>query len=167
MPIPNVQASDGNQSQGEASSFENLQVGSLFQANDSVSSLATVGNGVLTGALLLGRFISRGGAQTAAFTDTTDTANNILTAFQAFLLSVYTNPATKVSQTFKTRLLKPSSLVVRYINSTADIATIAPGTGVTINGTATVAAGGFRDFLVTLNPAAGTVTMTNIGSGTD
>ncbi|MHB1933637.1 MAG: hypothetical protein ACYCR5_04545 [Leptospirillum sp.] len=111
----------------------------------TVGSLTTVGNATLTAALLLGQIISRGGAQTAAFTDTTDTAADIIAAF-GYLVG---------------------SVVVRIINTTADVQTIAGGTGVTISGTATLAAGTFRDFLMTMDVGANTVTLTNIGSGTD
>lgn len=118
--------------------------GGPIVGNESVGSLTTVGNGTLTAALLAAGIVSRGGAQAAAFTDTTDTATNII----AQIGYLY------------------GSIKIRIINTTADVQTIAGGTGVTISGTATLAAGTFRDFLLTMD-TNNTVTLTNIGSGTD
>ena len=57
---------------------------------------------------------------------------------------------------------------LRICNSGAGVLTLAGGTGVTVSGTATVAGGTFRGFIVnyTGTPSAPIVTMTNIGSGT-
>lgn len=54
---------------------------------------------------------------------------------------------------------------LRVINTNAGVLTLTGGAGVTINGTATVAANTSRDFYVTYS-AAGAVTFQNIGSGT-
>lgn len=53
-------------------------------------------------------------------------------------------------------------------NSGSGTMTLAGGTGVTVTGTATIANGVFRDYLVTYGgtDAAPTVTFTNVGSGT-
>ncbi len=133
-------------------SAQNVTVGGEISANtvqtnmpvvdaESVGSLTTVGNGTITAALLLGLIVSRGGSQAGAFTDTTDTAANIISAFGG----------------------NAGTVRVRIINNTADTQTIAGGTGVTIVGTATLATNTFRDFLITM--AGSTVTLTNIGSG--
>jgi hypothetical protein len=55
--------------------------------------------------------------------------------------------------------------VVRIINSSAGITTVVGGTGVTITGTATLAVGSFRDFLVTVTGAA-SMTFQSVGTGT-
>lgn len=117
--------------------------GSIIDA-EAVGALDTVGNGTLTVALLGGQIVSRGGSQTAAFTDTTDTAANIITQFGS----------------------NSGTLKVRILNTTADVETIAGGTGVTISGNNTIAAGAYRDFLLTMDTANNTVTLTNLGTGT-
>ena len=59
------------------------------------------------------------------------------------------------------------SYVLRIINETAatNAWTLVGGTGVTINGTATISAASFTDFLVTFNRTAGTIGIQRIGSG--
>lgn len=99
--------------------------------------VSTVGNGVVSAAALMAGFITRTGA-TAAFTDTTDNAANILAALAPNL-----NAVPEYGQTFP----------VEYANLTAYTATIAAGTGVTMagatlsGGTIAVAAGTSRKFL--------------------
>lgn len=60
------------------------------------------------------------------------------------------------------------SYTLRIINNSSGAFawTLTAGTGVTVTGTATIAQNTFRDFAVTLN-AAGTVTVQNVGSGTN
>lgn len=121
----------------------NVSTGANFIDAEAVGSLDTVGDGTITGALLKGLDVSRGGAQTGAFSDTTDTAADIYTAFGSVTGSVR----------------------VRILNTTGDTETILAGTGVTLVGTMTLAAGTWRDFLVQI--VSGTaVTITNLGSGT-
>jgi len=55
--------------------------------------------------------------------------------------------------------------VLRLINSSAGITTVVGGTGVTITGTATLAVGSFRDFIVTVTGAAA-MTFQSAGTGT-
>ena len=57
---------------------------------------------------------------------------------------------------------------IRICNSGAGTLTLAGGTGVTVTGTATVATATFRDFncIYGGTPAAPTLTITNIGTGT-
>ena len=56
---------------------------------------------------------------------------------------------------------------LRMINTGAGTITIAGGTGVTVNGTATVATNVFRDYIVAITgtPAAPVYTLTSVGSG--
>lgn len=59
---------------------------------------------------------------------------------------------------------------IRVINNSSGAFawTVAGGTGVTVTGTATIAQNTFRDYAVTVNAAgAGTVTLQNVGSGTN
>lgn len=58
-----------------------------------------------------------------------------------------------------------ASYRLRVINTNAGTLTLTGGTGVTINGTATLATATFRDYLVTLATAT-TITMQNVGAGT-
>lgn len=121
-----------------------VNAGGSFIDSEVVGALDTVGNGTITAALFGGQIISRGGAQTAAFTDTTDTAANIIAQFGS----------------------NTGTLKIRILNTTADVETIAGGAGVTIDGNDTIAAGAYRDFLVSMNATNSTVTLTNLGTGT-
>lgn len=103
------------------------------------TSLATVGAGVVTGAGIVGGLVVRSGAQSnASFTDTTDTAANIVTA-QA-------NAHVGVSWLFT------------YQNTTNVPATVTGGTGVTVSGVTVVPANSAVSYLVTYTAAA-TITM--------
>lgn len=64
-------------------------------------------------------------------------------------------------------LILGNSYILRVINSSsgAFTITVAGGTGVTVNGTATVAQNTWREFIVNF-PTATTVTMQSIGTGT-
>ena len=121
-----------------------VNAGGAFIDSEVVGALDTVGNGTITAALFGGQVISRGGSQSAAFTDTTDTAANIIAQFGS----------------------NTGTLKIRILNTTADVETIAGGAGVTIDGNDTIAAGAYRDFLVSMNATNSTVTLTNLGTGT-
>lgn len=103
---------------------------------------ATAGT-TLTAAQIAGGLIARSGP-TAAFTDTTDTAANIIAAInsmgagEGFDLSIQ--------------------------NTTADALTLAAGTGVTLAGTTTVSATSTRRYRVTMT-GAGAVTITGVMQG--
>lgn len=56
------------------------------------------------------------------------------------------------------------SFKFRYVNATAFVATLAGGTGVTINGTATIAANSWREF-VYRQTGSSAATITNVGGG--
>lgn len=121
-----------------------VNAGGAFIDSEVVGALDTVGDATISAALFGGQVISRGGAQTAAFTDTTDTAANIISQFGD----------------------NTGTLKIRILNTTADVETIAGGAGVTISGNDTIAAGAYRDFLVSMNAGTTTVTLTNLGTGT-
>lgn len=101
--------------------------------------------------------VNRTGTAGGGFTDTTDTAANILGYLPTGTVSGWAG-------------------TMRYMNNgTGQTATLAPGTGVTIvvagaNSNATIANNNWRDFqiLVTASPAEGqtaAVTLTNLGGG--
>jgi len=72
----------------------------LTSTNMAVSSLTTVGAGTITAAMVKSQIVQRGGVQTAAFADTTDTAAAIVAALPAgapantSLLFIYNNGTT-------------------------------------------------------------------------
>lgn len=70
--------------------------------------------------------LTRAGATVGAFSDTTDTAVNILA----------TLPGASVGSTF----------LLRIYNSTGNVETLLAGSGVTVSGTATIAAGASHEF---------------------
>lgn len=106
----------------------------------SIGALNTVSNGTLTAALINNRIVARGGSQSAtAFTDTTDTAINII----ALLPS---NAPFNTSYKFV------------YQNTTNAPATLTGGVGVTVSGITVVQANSFVEYLLTYT-AANTVTI--------
>jgi hypothetical protein len=108
------------------------------------SQLTTVGNGTLTGALLTGRNITRTGP-TSAFTDTTDTASNILSALD-----------------ISSGELATTSFEVVYSNQSGQTATLAAGSGVTLAedtgaGSGTIPTGVAATLLISVTAGAVTV----------
>lgn len=101
-----------------------------YEANTTIS---TVGAGTLTGAAIAGRLITRSGS-TAAYTDTTDTAANIVAAL--------TNP------------VAAESFEITIRNTVAFPQTIAAGSGVTLTGEVVVPPNSEARFLVTLTSLA-------------
>jgi hypothetical protein len=116
---------------------------------EAIVPLNTVGAGTITGLGIASGVTTRGGAQSGTpFTDTTDTAANILAATANVAIG--------------------GSWEYTYINNTNATATITNGSGVTISGPAVIAAGSWSRFLVTYT-AAGAFTIAAIiqGSITD
>lgn len=114
-------------------------------------------NVTIAAATIVGGLIDRSGTAGGGFTDTTDTAANIIAALPPNTPSGWAG-------------------TVRYMNrGTGQTATLAPGSGVTIvvagsNQNASIANNNWRDFqlLVTGSPAQGqtaAVTLTNLGQG--
>lgn len=106
------------------------------------TALTTIGAGTITGAGIAGGVTNRTGS-TAAFTDTTDTAANIIAAL----------PNANIGQSF----------IYTYYNNTLGVATFANGTGVTVTGTI-VPFSCWAEYLVTYTAAA-TITMVQIAMG--
>lgn len=108
-------------------------------------ALTTVGAGTITAAGIVGGVTTRGGTQTAVFTDTTDTAAAIIAASSN--LSIV-----------------GGAFFYRYVNNTVFPATIAGGTGVTLSGSTVVPANSWAEYLVTVT-GAGAVSMVAVGQG--
>ena len=111
-------------------------------AGDNIvnTNLNTVGNGTLTAAALTGRLVTRGGAQTVAFTDTTDTAANIIAALPA---------GTQIGDSF----------TVWVVNTSSWAETISAGVGVTVSGLAGPIPANATGLFVATYTAAGAVTL--------
>lgn len=107
-------------------------------------AISTAGNGTLTAAGIVGGLIMRTGP-TGAYSDTTDTAANIIAALD--------DPAVGDSWEFS------------LVNGVAFADTIVAGVGVTLAGTTAVTASLVRRFHVEVTGAA-TVTITGIGEMT-
>lgn len=111
-----------------------------------ITALNTVGAGTVTAAGIVGKITQRGGSQSgASFTDTTDTAANIIAALPS---------AAPIGTAF----------IWRYLNTTNAQSTLTGGTGVTVSGGAIAPAGLWTEYLVTYT-AANTITMVAIESG--
>lgn len=110
-----------------------------------VTALNTVGAGTITAAGISGGVTTRGGSQSAApFTDTTDTATNIIAA----------QPSAMIGQSWE----------YTYQNGTNAAATITGGTGVTLSGVTVVPANSYVKYLLTYTAAA-TITMAAMAMG--
>ncbi len=105
-------------------------VGSLFDtaAHEANAAVAAAAGTTLTAAQIAGQLITRSGA-TAAFTDTTDTAANIIAAL----------PNAQVGQSFEATI----------VNATAFPQTLAAGAGVTLSGVTQIAPNCVGRFLIT------------------
>lgn len=104
--------------------------------------VTTVGNATLTAANLLGGFITRSGP-VGAFTDTTDTAANIIAALFGLPVGTTRN--------------------IEYLNTSSQTATLAGGAGVTVTantGTGVTVATGTEAYLILQVTSATTVSIT-------
>lgn len=119
-------------------------IGDLVAAGEILTTLTTIGAGALLAPILANTIISRTGP-TAAYADTVDTAQAIVTQISG------SGPA-NVGDTYR----------FRYINNVAFAATITGVTGVTVtNGI--VNASSVKDFLLTVtNPTPSTVVVASI-----
>jgi hypothetical protein len=109
------------------------------------TAINTVGAGVLSGAGIVGGIITRGGTQTGAFTDTSDTVANIIAA-GGFSGNI------------------GNTLSFTYLNNAIFPATIAAGTGVTLTGATIVPANSWVKYLLTLT-GSGAVSMVGVEQG--
>lgn len=113
----------------------------------AAGAISTVGAGILTGAALASGIITRTGP-VGAYTDTTDSAQNIITALAGNGYAVDSLPGT--------------SWRMRYINTVAEAMTLAAGTGVVLNttgsGVLNVAASTVREWLMHILNSTATTT---------
>lgn len=126
---------------------EMLMPGDLMLGGESLAAgaLATVGSGTIAGALIAGGIIYRTGP-VAGFTDTTDTAANILVALTGNNYGAEVVPGT----TFR----------LTYVNTVAQNMTYAGGTGVISGlGTLNVAASTVREYLATVMAVGPVITI--------
>ena len=108
------------------------------------TAISTTGStGTLTAAGIVGGLITRTGP-TAAFTDTTDTAANIIAAMNSQVIG--------------------NSWTFRLVNDTAYADTLAAGAGVTLSGQSVIPANSWAEFLMTYS-AAGAITMYGYATG--
>ena len=124
-------------------------IGTLVSRNQSVSSVTAATGTTLSAAQMTGGMILRSGP-TAAFTDTTDTAANLQAAYNA--------DDTQIG----------SSFVMIVANATANVLTIAAGTGVILTGNTAIEPNNSRIYLgVFTNVTSGSqaLTLTGIMSG--
>lgn len=112
----------------------------------SPTAISTVGAGTLTAAALTAGFISRTGTQVAAFTDTTDTAANIVAAL----------PDAVAGTTWE----------VTVENNTAYAETLAGGTGVTITGQTVIPPNSWARYICTYVSDTA-ITMEAVALGTE
>ena len=110
------------------------------------TAAATVGGAILTAASLVGGVITRTGS-TAPFTDTTESATALIAAI----------PSAQVGTAFD----------LTIVNTVAFAQSLAPGAGVTLAGTTTLAASSTRRFIGTVTSlTTPAVTITGISAGT-
>lgn len=132
--------------------FRTISQGDLVGAAEGVgSALATVGAGTLTAALLVTNFLTRTGP-TGAYTDTTDTATNIIAALNG-------SNGVQIGDSYR----------FKFINTVAFAMTLAGGTGVTlVGGNTAVNASSVKDYLVRITNAtpAATIVAGNIDGTT-
>jgi hypothetical protein len=116
--------------------------GDVLIGGEQINSLTTVGAGTITGAMLVSGILNRTGP-TAGYTDTTDSAQNIINSILA---------NTYIATGANTPLGVPTGTTFRlsYINSVAFAMTLAAGTGVTLGANVNVSASSVKDYLVTV-----------------
>lgn len=104
-------------------------IGTLVSRNQSVATVSSATGVTLSAAEMVGGWILRTGAATGAITDTTDTAANLVSAYNASDTQV------------------KSSFLMGINNTTGQVLTLAAGTGVTLSGTMTINPSNTRVFL--------------------
>lgn len=124
--------------------------GDIVGAAEGVgSALATIGAGTLLAALLVTNFLTRTGP-TGAYTDTTDSAANIIAALQG-----------------SNGIQAGDSYRFKYINTVAFAMTLAAGTGVTlVGGNTGVNASSVKDYLVRVTNSTPSATVVGNTDGT-
>ena len=118
--------------------------GDVIGAAEIIQNLTTASAGTLAAGLLLSGILNRTGP-TGAYTDTTDTAQNIINA----LVAGYNYQTTGVTGISGMVAAQPGTSVrLRYINTVAFAMTLAAGSGVTLAGNTGVNASSVKDYLI-------------------
>ena len=130
-----------------------VQQGDVLAGGDVINStLVTAGNGTILASQVVSGILNRTGP-VGAFTDTTDSAANIISGF----LGQYAFPAGPGSFSFP-GVQQGTTFRLRYINSVAFAMTLAAGLGVTLGANVNVAASSVKEYLFTIiNGAQGQV----------
>lgn len=114
-------------------------------ADPIITTISTVGAGVITAAGIDGQFVSRAGAQTSQpFTDTTDTANNIVAGLTGAAVG--------------------DAFLFTYQNLTNAVATISGGSGVTVSVITSIPPNAYATYLTTY-VSTSTITMAGVYQG--
>lgn len=121
---------------------------SIYNTVPALTALSTVGAGTILAASIVGGYTSRSGAQlSAAFTDSTDTANNIITA----------SPGLQSNRI-------GTAVWWTYSNVTNAPATINGGSGCTVSVITVIPPNSFADYVITYT-AASTLTFAGVRQG--
>ena len=122
-----------------------IQRGDVLAGAEIFTSLATVGAGTLLASLLLSNLLSRTGP-VGAYTDTTDSAANII---QALVGAGYGN---SINNGLSSGLAVQNGTTfrLRYINTVAFAMTLAAGANVTLGSNVNVSASSVKDYLITV-----------------
>ena len=122
-----------------------IQRGDILAGAETFTALTTVGAGTLSAALLLSNLLTRTGP-TGAYTDTTDTAANIV---QALIGAGYGNSINN-GLSSGLAIQNGTTFRLRYINTVAFAMTLAAGTGVTLGSNTGISASSVKDYLLTV-----------------
>ena len=125
-----------------------VQQGDVLAGGEVInSSLTTVGAGTILAALMTAGIVNRSGP-TGAYTDTTDSAQNII---NQLLSSAYVGTGVTVGgQSAGAGVQAGTTFRLRYINSVAFAMTLAAGSGVTLGSNVNVNASSVKEYLVTI-----------------
>ena len=130
-----------------------LHPGDSVLLSKSITTISTVGAGVWTAAAMCSGYIRRTGP-TAGYTDTTDTANNVINQLKGNSVA----PATMVGL----------SLEFTVANTVAFLNTVAAGRGVvlgSLGGVLNIPVSGSKDFLLTIQNDSPEVTVQGVATG--
>lgn len=150
LSVGNYFATVGGTAASPTVTFSHISTVPIHEAagfsDPQASALTTVGAGTVLAAGVNAGFTTRGGTQIAAFTDTTDTAANLIAGVSALANVV------------------GSSVEWTYVNNTIFPATLAQGSGVTLSGATVIPANSWAKYLVTYT-GAGAVSMVCVAQG--
>lgn len=135
-------------SDGSSATPRLLQPGDIRAGNINLSkTLTTVGAGTILAAVLASGAVTRTGP-TAGYTDTTDTATNII---NALMPNVFIGSGAVPGGAGSSGGIQPgTNFPFIFINTVAFAMTLAAGTGVTLGSNVNCAASSVKDYIVTI-----------------